>query len=154
MCVPDPAVLILVVKQGDARQREVALPLSEFQEGPVPVLGPERQVELGNDLVPLPHRGQRAGEKLPGADRARSGSTDQSDLGLAGHRDARQFRSGIGMSKAAADCAAVADLIMRDMGDRLTQQRMRDLQPAIVLDVAPTYSGAEADAAVANTNRV
>jgi hypothetical protein len=58
------------------------------------------------------------------------------------------------MSKAAADCAAVADLIMRDMGDRLTQQRMRDLQPAIVLDVAPTYSGAEADAAVANSNRV
>jgi len=43
----------------------------------------------------------------------------------------------VGMGKAAADGAAVADLIVRDVGHCLAQQRVRSGQPPIVLDVAP-----------------
>jgi hypothetical protein len=37
-------------------------------------------------------------------------------------------------------------------GDCLAQQRVRDLQPPIVLDVAPAHPGAKANAAVADGN--
>src|SRR5271154_1833645 len=58
------------------------------------------------------------------------------------------------MVKAAADRAAVADLIMRDMSNSLPQQRVGDLQPPIALDVAPAHPGAEADATVADSDAV
>jgi hypothetical protein len=80
----------------------------------------------------------------------RAGRADEGDFPLAGHRDARQFSGGIGMSKAPADSAAVADLIMRDVRDGLSQQRMRDVQPVMVLDIAPAHPGAKAEAAVAD----
>ena len=54
-----------------------------------------------------------------------AGFADDGDLGVAGDGDARHFRGGIGMRQAAADGAAIADLIMRDMPDRLDQKRMR-----------------------------
>ena len=50
------------------------------------------------------------------------------------------------MRHAAADGAAVADLVMRDMRDRRLQQRMRGRKPRVVQDVAPAHHGAEADA--------
>ena len=56
------------------------------------------------------------------------------------------------MGKAAADGAAVADLIMRDVGDCLSQQRVRGRQKLIVLDVTPAHSGAETNAAVVHGN--
>ena len=37
MGVAHPAGLILVIKQGDAGKREIALPLSEFLKGPAPI---------------------------------------------------------------------------------------------------------------------
>ena len=54
------------------------------------------------------------------------------------------------MGKAAADGAAVADLIMRDVGDSRAQQRVRGGQPPIVLDVAPANPGAKPNAALAD----
>ena len=143
---------ILVIKQGDAGEREIALPLGEFLKGPAPIPGPERQVQLGNDLVRLAHRRQWPGEEFAGAYRSRSGRADEGDLGIAGHRDPGQFGGRVGMGKAAADGAAVADLVMRDVGDGLAQQRMRGRQPPIVLDVAPAHPGAKPNAALADGN--
>ena len=54
------------------------------------------------------------------------------------------------MGKAAADGAAVADLIVRDVGHCLAQQRVRSGQPPIVLDVAPANPGAKPNAALAD----
>ena len=56
----------------------------------------------------------------------------------------------VGMGKAAADGAAVADLIVRDVGHCLAQQRVRSGQPPIVLDVAPANPGAKPNAALAD----
>src|SRR5579863_10593070 len=117
MGVAYPAALILVIKEGDAGEREIALPLREFAEGPAPILGPERQVQLGNDFVRLAQCRQRAREEFAGPYRPSSGGADQGDLSLAGHGDPGQLGGRVGMGKAAADGAAVADLIMRDVGN-------------------------------------
>ena len=76
----------------------------------------------------------------------RAGFADDGNLGIAGHGDAGHFGGRIGMGNAAADRAAVADLIMRDVGDRGLEQRMRGREPLVVLDVAPAHHGAERDA--------
>ena len=76
------------------------------------------------------------------------------DLGIAGDGDARHFRRGIGMRDAAANRAAVADLVMRDVRDRRLQQRMRGREPRIVLDVAPAHHGAEPHAVGGNLDLV
>ncbi len=54
------------------------------------------------------------------------------------------------MRDAAADRAAIADLIMRDVRDRGLEQRMRGLESGVVLDLAPAHHGAERDAALRN----
>ena len=81
-------------------------------------------------------------------DHPRAGFADDGDLRLAGHDDARHLGGGIGVGDAAADGAAVADLIMRDVLDGRDQQRMRLAQPRVVEDVAPAHHGAEGDAVV------
>src|SRR5216683_4382868 len=80
------------------------------------------------------------------------GGADEGDLSLAGHGNPGQFGGRVRMGEAAAHGAAVADLVMRDMGDCLLQKRMCGLQPLIVLDVAPAHPGAETNAAVAHRN--
>ena len=65
------------------------------------------------------------------------------DLGLAGDGDARQFGGRIGMRQTAADRAAIADLIMRDMLDGLHQERMGDRKLRMFENVAPAHHGAE-----------
>ena len=50
------------------------------------------------------------------------------------------------MREAAADRAAIADLIVRDMRDRGLEQRMRGREPRVVQDVAPAHHRAEHDA--------
>ena len=69
--------------------------------------------------------------------------SDDGDLGIAGDGDAGHFGRRIGMGDAAADRAAIADLVMRDMGDRGLEQRMRGREPLVVFDVAPAHHGAE-----------
>ena len=54
------------------------------------------------------------------------------------------------MGKAAADRAAVADLVMRDMRDRRLEQRMRGIEPFVVFDLAPAHHGTESDAFLGN----
>ena len=54
------------------------------------------------------------------------------------------------MRDAAADGAAIADLVVRDMRDRGLEQRMRADEPRVVLDVAPAHHGAERDAVGGN----
>jgi hypothetical protein len=63
---------VLVVKQEDAGEGEIALTPGVFSEGPAPAAWPFRQVQLGDDLVRLTERRQRPGEKIAGA-YARSG---------------------------------------------------------------------------------
>ncbi len=50
------------------------------------------------------------------------------------------------MGKAAADRAAIADLVMRNVRNRGLEQRMRRIEPFVVFDVAPTHHGAQRDA--------
>ena len=54
------------------------------------------------------------------------------------------------MGEAAADRAAVADLIMRDMRHRCLEQRVRGLEPFVILDLAPAHHGAECDTLLRN----
>ena len=63
---------VLVVKQEDAGEGEIALTPAIFSEGPAPAAWPFRQVQLGDDLVRLAERRQRPGKKIAGAYRARS----------------------------------------------------------------------------------
>ncbi len=64
-------------------------------------------------------------EELLRRDHARAGLAGHRDLGVAGDRDAGHLGRRIGMGDAAADRAAVADLVMRDVLDGGDQQRMR-----------------------------
>jgi hypothetical protein len=57
----------------------------EFLKSPAPIPGPERQVQLGNDLACLAHRRQRAREEFAGTYGPSSRSTDEGDLGIAGY---------------------------------------------------------------------
>src|SRR6202035_3371944 len=91
-------------------------------------------------------------EEFAGTYGPSSRSTDEGDLGIAGHGYPGQFRGRVGMGKAAADGAPLADLIMRDVGECLAQQRVRGGQPPIVLDVAPANPGAKPNAALADGN--
>ena len=50
------------------------------------------------------------------------------------------------MCKAAADRAAIADLIMRHMANGFGEQRMLGRNAIIALDVAPAHERAERDA--------
>src|SRR5882724_3629271 len=109
-------------------------------------------MQLGYDLVWSARRRHWARKEFAGAYRSSSGCPDEGDLRVTGHRDPGQFRGRISMGKAAADGAAVADLIMRDVRDCLSQQRMRGLQPLIVVDVAPAHPGSETHAASINGN--
>jgi hypothetical protein len=52
------------------------------------------------------------------------------------------------MGQAAADRPAIADLVMRDMGNGLLQEWMRHREPPVVLDVAPAHEGAEPHAGI------
>src|ERR1700676_3467720 len=95
MCIAYSSMLILIIKESDTGKREIALPLSEFPEGAAPILGPERQVQLRDDLVRLAQRRQRAGEEFAGPYCPSSGGADEGDLSLARHGDSRQFRGRI-----------------------------------------------------------
>src|ERR1700730_18994975 len=103
MGVMNSAALILVIKEGDAGEREVTLPLGEFLKAPAAIHGPERQVQLGNDLRGLSHRRQRPREEFTSAYRPRSGRADEGDLGLAGYRNPGQFGGPVGMGKAGGE---------------------------------------------------
>src|ERR1700726_4258606 len=116
---------------------EITLPLREFLERPAPIPRPERQGQFDYGPFWAGHRRQRTREEFASRDRPCSGRTDESDFGIAGHRDARQFGSWVGMGKAATDGAAVTDLIMRDVRNGLPQQRVCGPQELIVLDVTP-----------------
>ncbi len=87
--------------------------------------------------------GERGKEEIRGLDDPRSGAADHGDLGVARHRDPRHLRGRIGMGDAAADGAAIANLIMRDIGDGGLEQGMGGIEPRVVLDVAPAHHGAE-----------
>ena len=53
-----------------------------------------------------------------------------------------------------ADRSAVANLVMRDVLDRLGKQRMADGKPGIAFDIAPSDPGAEANTILADANRI
>ena len=72
-----------------------------------------------------------------------AGFADDGDRCLAGDDDARHLGRRIGMGKAAAGGAAIADLIMRDVSDGRHQKRMRLVQPRVLEDVGPAHHGAE-----------
>src|SRR5436190_22393511 len=91
MGIAQRALPVLVIKQEDAGEGEIAVTPGIFSERPAPAARPFRQTQLGDDLVRLAECRQRPGEKIAGAYRARSSLTEECDFALAGHRDAGQF---------------------------------------------------------------
>ena len=67
--------------------------------------------------------------------------------GVARDRKAGHFRGIVGMRETAADRAALADLIMRDMRHRRLEQRLRRQKTRVGFDVAPANARAEGRAA-------
>ena len=87
----------------------------ELLECPAARRRPSRQAYAGDDLVGLQRGHQRADEERSRRNFPRSGRPTTSIVGIAQNCDAWQFCRGIGMSDAAADRAARADLMMGDM---------------------------------------
>ena len=140
------AACVQIVERRDAGKREVAAPPRELVEAPAPLRRPGGQAHLDDDLVVGQRRGKCAGEEAAGGNDALAFRAENADLGVAGHRDAGHLGRRIGMREAAADGAAVADLVVRDMLDRGAEQRVRALQPLVVLDVAPARTRTQAHA--------
>src|SRR2546429_447491 len=67
------ALPVLVIKQEDAGEGEIAVTPGIFSERPAPAARPFRQTQLGDNLVRPAERRERPGEKIAGAYRARSG---------------------------------------------------------------------------------
>ena len=139
---------LFVVEQHRRGHREVAAAAGEFLKAETALGRPCRQADFGDDFVRLERGHQRTLKEIRRVDHARAGFADDGDLRLAGHDDARHFGGGIGMRDAAADGAAIANLIMRDMLDGRDQERMRLAQSRVVEDVAPAHHGAERDAVI------
>jgi hypothetical protein len=97
---------------------------------------------------------QGTGEEIGRRDHTFAPYTEENDLGIAGYRNARKLCRWIGVCKTSANRAAIADRIMRDMRDRLAQQRMCGCQPIILLNIAPAYLRAEANAGIIDRDRV
>ena len=144
------ATLVLIIEHRCRGHREVAAAAGEFLEPPAPAGGPGRKADLHDDLVCCQCRRQSSLEEIGCLNHMRAGFSNDGNLGIAGHGDPGHFGGRIGMGNAAANRAAVADLIMRDVGDRGLEQRMRGLEPFVVLDVAPAHHGAERDARIRN----
>lgn len=58
------------------------------------------------------------------------------------------------MGKTAADRAAIADLVVRDVSYRFNQQRVRDLQLRAALDVTPAHQGTDTNCIMVSRNAV
>ena len=141
---------IRIVEERDAREGEVAAPPRELLEGEAASARPGRQAQLDDQLVLCEQRGERAGKEIRCARGSRTARAGDGDLGVAGHGDARQLGRGIGVREAAADGAAVADLVMRDVRHGFEEKRMRFAQSRVILDVAPAHARAELHAVLAD----
>src|SRR5438067_4116039 len=139
-----------VIERGDAGERKVATALRELLEGPAPLARPWRQTQLDDQLVIRQRRRKRAGKEVAGADGARAFWPSGHDLSIASDRDTGQLGRRIGVREAAADRAAIADLVVRDVLHRCHQQRLRGLEALVVLDVAPAHARAEPHAICAD----
>ena len=144
------AAAVEIIKHRRRREREIAMPAGEFDKAEPPRRRPRRQADRGDDFVGLERRHQRPEKKLGRRDLPRAVLAGDGDLGVAGDGDTRHLRGGIGVRDAAADGAAVADLIMRDMADGGDKERMRAGQARIVENVPPAHHGAELDAVIRN----
>src|SRR5580704_5618787 len=140
--------VVHIVKHRGTRQREIAAAAGEFRKAETAAHRPGRQANFGDDFVGLQSRHQGPANEIRGRDDTGAGFAERGNPGIAGHGDARQFGRGIGMRHAAADGAAIADLIMRDMLDRRYQEWMRLAQPRVVKNVAPAHHGAEPNAVI------
>src|SRR4029077_17399674 len=100
MGIAQRALPVLVIKQEDAGESEIAVTPGIFSERPAPAARPFRQTQLGDSLVRPAERRERPGEKIARAYRARSGRAAEGDFALASHRDAGQLGGRVGMGKA------------------------------------------------------
>src|SRR5262245_55595610 len=107
-------------------------------------------MHLGDDLVGLQRGRKRTQEKVGGLDGACASLAGDGDLSVAGLCDARHFGGRVGMRQATPNSAAVANLIMRNMTDRMPEQRMRGRKPRVAEYVAPAHHGTESNAIAAD----
>ena len=73
MRIAQRPVPVLVIKQEDAGEGEIAFTPGILSEGPAPTARPFRQAQLSENLIRLAERRQRPGEKIAGAERVRPG---------------------------------------------------------------------------------
>jgi hypothetical protein len=138
-------IRIFVIEQRRAGEGEIAMPAGKFAKRPAALGRPRRQPQFGDQFALAQPGRKRSGEEPGRRNNPLTRLAGNHNLAVASHRDPGQFGRRIGMGEAAADRAAVANLVMRDMRDRLPQQRVRRGEPRVGLDVAPRHPGAEPD---------
>ena len=154
MSILDDTVRPFVVVKRDAGKGEVAAPLREFLEGPAPRGGPRRKMDRRDELVVGQTGCERTQEEILCADLPRACPSHDLDPRVAGGRNARHFGGRIGMREAAADRAAIADLIVGDVTDGSRDQRTGAAQTGMVFQFAPPHHRADRYAGFADRDVV
>ena len=137
------AARILVVEHRRRGKGEISAPAGKFLKAPPSPCRPGREQHVDDDLIRGERGHERAVKEVGRLDHTRPRFSEHGNLGLAGHRNARHLGCRIGMGHAAANGAAIADLIMSHFGDGGLEQRMRGYEALIIQDVAPAHHGAE-----------
>jgi hypothetical protein len=85
MWITGPALVVFIVKEGDAGQREIALASREFLEAPKASRWPGRQAQLGDNFIGAQFSDQRSGKELGCSNRPLSHCAENGDLTFAGY---------------------------------------------------------------------
>ena len=109
---------------------------------------------MRDQLVRCQRGGERPEEERRRRNQPAAGRTDKREFGIAGDRDAGHLGGRVGMRQAAANGAALADLVMRNMRDGSGKERMRGRETCVRLDVAPADPCAKVNAGIVHLNGV
>ena len=109
-------------RASDADDGEIAAPARDFHEAAAGSRRRDRQFHFHQHLVGLERGGQRADEKIRRGDPSLAVRRLRAQPAGQRQHDGRHFGRRIGMREIAADGAAIADLRMRDMRQRLVRR--------------------------------
>ena len=126
-----------VVEQRNAGQGKIAAPAGKFLERPATTGSPRRQPHFDDQLVRLERRRERAGKEISSLDDARPCLPVTTILASQVMAMPGISAAGSAWARAAADGAAVADLVVRDMANCFYEERMRAMQFLVAFDIAP-----------------
>ena len=104
------------------------------------------QFHFHQHLVGLKRRGQRADEKIRRGDPAFAPHRLRAQLAGERQDDSRHFRGGVGVRQIAANGSAIANLRVRDVGQRFMDQGQVACGCRIAFELAVACERADADA--------